>query len=68
MIVAWTQHEASAAVLGRRLHCELQQRMNLDLGEALRILGYTVKLYGSGSAHVVTTARRTETPAPPPPR
>lgn len=68
VIVAWTQHEASAAVLGPRLHCELQQKMNSDLGEALHILGYTVKLYGSGRAHVVTAARPTKTPAPPPPR
>ena len=67
IIVTWTQHEASAAVLGRRLHCELQQKMNADLGETLRMLGYTVKIYGSGNAHVVTTPRPINTPAPPPP-
>ena len=65
VIVAWTQHEASAAVFGRRLHCELQQTMNFDLGEALRILGYTVKVYGSGKAHVVTTPRPIGTSTPP---
>ena len=65
VIVAWTQHEASAAVFGRRLHCELQQAMNFDLGEALRILGYTVKVYGLGKAHVVTTPRPIKTSAPP---
>ena len=59
VIVAWTQHEASAAVLGRHLHCELQDTMNFDLGEVLRILGYTVKVYGSGRAHVVTAPRPT---------
>ena len=68
VIVAWTQHEASAAVLGRRLHCELQLKTNSDLGEALRMLGYTVKVYGSGRAHVVTTPRPIKTAAPPPPR
>lgn len=65
VIVAWTQHEASAAALGPRLHCELQQEMNFDLGEALRILGYTVKVYGSGRAHVVTAPRPVKSPGAP---
>ena len=57
VIVAWTQHDASAAVLGARLHRELQETMNFDLSEVLRILGYTLKVYGSGGAHVVTASR-----------
>lgn len=57
VIVVWTQHEASAAVLGPRLHRDLQVTMNFDLCEVLRILGYAVKPYGSGEAHVVTAPR-----------
>lgn len=57
VIVVWTQHDASAAVLGARLHRDLQETMNFDLSEVLRILGYTLKVYGSGGAHVVTAAR-----------
>jgi hypothetical protein len=57
VIVVWTQHDASAAVLGSRLHRDLQETMNFDLAEVLRILGYAVKVYGSGAAHVVTAPR-----------
>jgi hypothetical protein len=57
VIAVWTQHDASAAVLGSRLHCDLQETMNFDLSEVLRILGYTVRVYGGGGAHVVTAAR-----------
>jgi hypothetical protein len=57
VIAVWTQHDASAAVLGSSLHCDLQETMNFDLSEVLRILGYTVRPYGSGGAHVVTAAR-----------
>lgn len=57
IIVAWTQHDASAAVLGSRLHRDLQETMNFDLSEVLRILGYTLKVYSSGAAHVVTASR-----------
>lgn len=60
VLAAWTQHEASAAVLGPRLHRDLQETMNYDLSEVLRILGYTVSAYGGGRAHVVI--------APPPKR
>ena len=57
VIAVWTQHDASAAVLGSRLHRDLQETMNFDLSEVLRILGYTVRAYGTGGAHVVTGAR-----------
>ncbi len=57
VIVVWTQHDASAAVLGSRLHLDLQETMNFDLAEVLRILGYALKVYGSGGAHVVTAPR-----------
>lgn len=57
VMVVWTQHDASAAVLGSRLHRDLQETMNFDLAEVLRILGYAVKVYGSGGAHVVTAPR-----------
>lgn len=59
VIVAWTQHGASAAVLGSRLHLDLQQAMNFDLFEVLHILGYAAKGYGAGGAHVVTAPRQT---------
>ena len=58
VIVTWTQHDASAAVLGSGLHSDLQQTMNLDLYEVLRLLGYQVQAYGSGGAHIVTAPRR----------
>jgi hypothetical protein len=58
VMVAWTQHDASAAVLGADLHCDLQETLNFDLGEVLRILGYAVKALGTGGAHVVTAPRR----------
>lgn len=54
VLVTWTQHDASAAVLGARRHLDLQETLNFDLCEALRILGYTVQPYDGGSAHVVT--------------
>ena len=54
VLVAWTQHDASVEVLGQRLQRDLQETMNFDIAEALRILGYTVKGYGIGSAHVIT--------------
>ena len=57
VIVVWTQHDASAAVLGARLHRDLQGAMNFELSEVLRILGYTLNVYGSGGAHVVTAPR-----------
>lgn len=57
VIVAWTQHDASAAVFGVRLHRELQGMMNFDLYEVLCELGYTIKPYGNGGAHVVTAPR-----------
>jgi hypothetical protein len=57
VIVVWTQHDASAAVLGSRLHRDLQATMNFDLYEILRMLGYTVEVCGSGGAHVVTAPR-----------
>lgn len=57
VIVVWTQHDASAAVLGARLHRDLQETMNFDLSDVLRILGYSLQVYGSGAAHVVTVAR-----------
>jgi hypothetical protein len=66
VLAAWTQHEASAAVLGARLHRDLQETMNYDLAEVLRILGYTVKTYGSGRAHVVIAPRGFRSPHPPP--
>lgn len=58
VIVTWTQHEASATVLGPRLQRDLQETMNFDISEALRMLGYTVKGYGIGSAHLVTDWNR----------
>lgn len=58
VIVAWTQHDASAAVLGADLHGDLQETLNFDLNEVLRILGYAVKAYGTGGAHIVTAPRR----------
>ena len=58
VIVAWTQHDASAAVLGGDLHRDLQETLNFGLDDALRILGYAVKTYGTGGAHVVTAPRR----------
>ena len=58
VVVTWTQHDASAAVLGQRLHRDLQETMNFDISEVLRMLGYTVKGHGSGSAHVVTAPRQ----------
>ncbi len=57
VIVAWTQHAASAAVLGPALHRDLQETMNFDLHEILRILGYPVKSYGGGRSHIVTGPR-----------
>ena len=57
VMVVWTQHEASAAVLGPRLHRDLQVTMNFDLCEVLRLLGYAVKAYDSGQGHVVTAPR-----------
>lgn len=59
VLVAWTQHEASAAILGPRLHLDLQWTMNFDLSEMLRALGYAVQAYGGGAgiAHVVTARR-----------
>lgn len=57
VLVVWTQHNASAAVFGPRLYRDLQETMNFDLSEVLRILGYTVKVYGIGGSHVVTAAR-----------
>ncbi|MEW6471541.1 MAG: hypothetical protein AB1679_04670 [Actinomycetota bacterium] len=66
VLAAWTQHEASAAVLGARRHRDLQETMNYDLAEVLRLLGYTVKTYGSGRAHVVIAPRASRTPHPPP--
>lgn len=57
VIVVWTQHDASAAVLGARLHRDLQETMNFDLSEVLRLLGYTLRAYGSGGAHIVTAPR-----------
>ena len=57
VIVVWTQHDASAAVLGARLHRDLQETMNFDLSEVLRLLGYTPRVYGSGGAHIVTAPR-----------
>jgi hypothetical protein len=53
VIVSWTQHDASAAVLGPRLHCDLQETMNFDLCGVLRLLGYTVRPYDTGGAHLV---------------
>ena len=53
VIVSWTQHDASAAVLGPKLHCELQETMNFDLCGVLRLLGYTVTRYDGGAAHLV---------------
>lgn len=58
VIVTWTQHAASAAVLGSARHRDLQETMNFDLSEVLRTLGYTVKAYGGGGAHLVTASRR----------
>jgi hypothetical protein len=66
VIVVWTQHDASAAVLGASLHRDLQETMNFDLADILRTLGYTVKVYSSGAAHVVTAPRSTSTPHRPP--
>jgi hypothetical protein len=57
VLVVWTQHEASAAVVGSRLHLDLQETMNFDLSEVLRILGYTLEVYGTGGAHVVIAGR-----------
>ena len=57
VIVVWTQHDASAAVLGSLLHRDLQETMNIDLAEVLRILGYALRAYGSGGAHVVIASR-----------
>ena len=57
VLVVWTQHDASAAVLGPRLYRDLQETMNFDLSQVLRILGYTVNVYGIGGSHVVTAAR-----------
>jgi hypothetical protein len=57
VIVVWTQHAASAAVLGSRLHRDLQETMNFDLYEVLRLLGYAVKVCSGGGAHVVTAPR-----------
>ena len=54
VIVTWTQHDASGAVLGSRRHRDLQEKMNFALSDVLRILGYTVKAYRGGGAHVVT--------------
>ena len=68
VIVVWTQHDASAAVLGPALHHDLQETMNFDLAEVLRMLGYTVKAYSSGGAHVVTAPRPIVTPRQPPSR
>jgi hypothetical protein len=53
VIVSWTQHGASAAVLGAQLHRDLQETMNFDLCGVLRLLGYTVRRYDSGGAHLV---------------
>lgn len=53
VIVSWTQHDASAAVLGCKLHRDLQQIMNFDLHVVLRMLGYTVRRSGGGGANVV---------------
>jgi hypothetical protein len=56
VIVTWTQHEASAAVLGFPMYCELQRQLSLDVFEVLHGLGYPVRLY-RGSAHIVTDFR-----------
>jgi hypothetical protein len=66
VIVVWTEHDASAAVLGAALHRDLQETMNIDLVEVLRMLRYTVQGYSCGAAHVVTAARPVITPHRPP--
>ena len=53
VIVSWTQHEASAAVLGPSLHLRLQRQMNLALFEILLALHYPAEEYGGGGAHIV---------------
>jgi hypothetical protein len=57
VVVVWTQHAASDAVVGTRLHSDLQETMNFDLYEVLRLLGYAVRTCSSGGTHVVTAPR-----------
>lgn len=53
VIASWTQHTASAAVLGTLRHLDMQTTMNFNLYEIVRLLGYTARLYGPGGAIVV---------------
>ncbi len=53
VIATWTQHTASAAVLGALRHLDLQTTMNFNLYEIVRLLGYAARPYGPGGAVVV---------------
>ena len=57
VVLSWTQHDASVAVLGVPVHDEIQRQMRITLHEILHTLGYQYRLYGVGEAFVVTGLR-----------
>ena len=57
VVLSWTQHDASVAVLGVPMHDEIQRQMRLTLHEILHTLGYQYRGYGAGEAFVVTGLR-----------
>lgn len=57
IVISWTQHDASVAVLGVPMHDEIQRQMRLSIHEILHTLGYQYCAYGAGEAFVVTGFR-----------
>ncbi len=57
VVLSWTQHDASVAVLGVPMHDEIQRQMRSSLHEILHTLGYRFCSYGAGVAFVVTGFR-----------
>ena len=57
VVLSWTQHDASVAVLGLPMHDEMQRQMRISLHEILHTLGYQCCAYGAGEAFLVTDFR-----------